>query len=82
MEARLASVTGYRPIIHKICGQHVLVKVEEGELYPRDADRLPGVAPHKPELEGRFVRGCVCPTPAGVRSIQIDLREFSDEFIL
>ena len=80
---RLASVTFFRIlIIYKPIRQHVLVQVEEGELHPRDAHRLPGVAPHKLEPEGHFVRGCVCPTPDGVRSIQVDLRECSVDFIL
>ena len=73
---RLASVTGYRTqIIYKPIGQPVLVKVEEGELHPRDCDRLPGVAPHKPEPEGRFVRGRVCTTQVVVGSVQVDLPE-------
>ena len=80
---RLASVTGYRiQIIYKPIGQHVLVEVEEGELHPRDCDRLPGVAPHKLELEGRFVRGRVCTTQVAVGCVQVDLRELSIDFSL
>ena len=82
-EARLASVTGYRiQIIYKPRHQHVLVKVEEGELHPRDADGLPGIAPHKPELEGCFVRGRVLTTHVAVGSVQVDLRERSVDFSL
>ena len=84
MEARLASVTGCRPVLLKPIGQHVLVKVEEGELHPRDNDRLPVVAPPKLELEGRFVRGMVfrCTTLVDVGSVQVDLRELSVDFSL
>ena len=75
-EARLASVTGYRPLTHNPIGQLVLVKVEEGELHPRDADRLPGVAPLKLEPEGRFVSVCTR-AQVVVGSVQVDLRELS-----
>ena len=67
-------------------GQHVLVKVEEGELHPRDNDRLPVVAPPKLELEGRFVNDFIiaacCTTLVVVGSIQVDLRELSEDFSL
>ena len=80
---RLASVTGYRiQILYKPIRQPVLVEVEEGELHPRDCGRLPGVAPHKPELEGRFLRGRVCTTQVAVGSVQVDLRERSVDFSL
>ena len=86
-EARLASVTGYRTqIFYKPMAQPVLVKVEEGELHPRDCDRLPGVAPHKLEPEGRFVTdigiGIGCTTLVVVGSVQVDLRELSIDLIL
>ena len=75
-------MTSGRPLSHKPIIQHDLVKVEEGELHPRDADRLPGVAPHKLELEGRFVSRFACTTPVVVGAIQVDLRKLSVDFSL
>ena len=74
---RLATVT--LPFVTRI-----LIEVEQRELQPRDADRRPGVAVHKPEPEGHFVIGYVdgrcsvsVSTKVGVGSIQVDLAEFA-----
>ena len=77
---RLATVT--LPFVTRI-----LIEVEQRELQPRDADRRPGVAVHKPEPEGHFVIGYGGSTVSdsskvGVGCIHVDLAELAVDHIL